>query len=251
MKLIGILSAGVAALALTTAANAADLPSRRAPAPVAVAAPIFTWAGSYVGVNLGAWINNSTAGWGWGWNGGSLGNGTGFVGGLTLGHNWQFGNGFVAGLETDIDYRTGVSVSGAGLLATSTRHGYLGTVRGRLGMGLDRALIYVTGGLAYGNSAGPKAIIAPWGGYAGTRLDNDDTLQFGWTIGAGLEYAITPNWSVKGEYLYADLGSRSLKYGPAPGFATAWVPVNTKEHIIRAGVNYRFSTWGAPVIARY
>lgn len=249
MKLVSVLIAGVAMAALSGAVQAADLPSRRAPAPVAMAAaPVFTWAGSYVGVNLGAWINGSRTSFA---GIGGLGHGAGFLGGLTMGHNWDLRNGFVVGLETDLDYRARADVNGAGLVQTTTSSGYLGTARVRAGVALDRALIYVTGGLAYGNPASPRTIVAPWAGYAGARNGNDDKVQLGWALGAGVEYALTPNWSVKAEYIYADLGSRSLRYDSFPGFVSAYVPVRSKEHVARLGLNYRFTSWGAPVVARY
>ena len=246
MTFVRMLAAGVATVAISAAANAADLPSRKGPLPV-MAAPsaAFTWAGSYIGVNLGSGLNATTL------SGMGQGFGAHFMGGVQLGHNWQFGSGIVAGLETDIAYRAPASVNSQWLYETSTASGFLGTARVRLGMGLDRALVYVTGGLAYGNPAAPKAIIAPWAGYAGIREANNGTVQVGWTVGGGLEYAMSPNWSVKGEYLYADLGTKSLRYGDFPTGWTTWTPVHTKEHVVRAGLNYRFTPWGAPVIARY
>jgi len=60
--------------------------------------------------------------------------------------------------------------------------------------------------------------------------------RIGWTAGAGIEYALTNNWSVKTEYLYVDLGKFSC------GAAVCGVPtdVDYRAHIARAGVNYKF-----------
>ena len=54
--------------------------------------------------------------------------------------------------------------------------------------------------------------------------------RIGWTLGAGLEYAMWSNWSVKLEYLYADLGKASF----------GGTDVEFKTSIVRAGLNYRF-----------
>ena len=70
--------------------------------------------------------------------------------------------------------------------------GYFGTVRGRLGYAFDRTLIYITGGLAYG-------------GLNANPVTGDATSNAGWTIGGGLEYAFTNNWTVKLEGLYVNL----------------------------------------------
>ena len=66
--------------------------------------------------------------------------------------------------------------------------------------------------------------------------------QFGWTFGAGLEYAFMGNWTAKLEYLYVDLGSFNA------GIAPIVNNVSFKESIVRAGINYRFS---GPIFSRY
>src|SRR5215471_17813955 len=101
------------------------------------------------------------------WSGGD----SEFLIGGTLGYNWQQpGSPFVFGLEGDIDW-----VSGGG-------HSYFATARGRIGYAVDRWMIYATGGAAFTDLVGSNV---------------------GGTVGAGLEYAITPSVSVKGEYLFA------------------------------------------------
>ena len=122
-------------------------------------------------------------------------------------------------------------------------------MRGRIGYGFDRALIFVTGGLAYGNAAAPNVIVSLPLGAFGVRTDKPG-MQTGWTLGAGAEFAVTNNWSVKGEYLYVDLGTKGVPYVNA-----ALVPANigekTADHVARVGVNYRFGFGGAPVYAKY
>ena len=233
-------SLAFAALLGTTAlAAAADLPSRNyAPAPV-YAAPIFTWTGFYIGVNAGyGGDKNSYSINGFG-NIASISSG-GFIGGGQIGYNYQFlGTQFVLGLEADIqasNIEGKVSIIGFGI---GSKLDYLGTVRSRLGYAFtDRALIYATGGLAYGRVKTDLAGLLSWGG-----------TNTGWTAGAGIEYALTPNWSIKTEYLYVDLGTKNTFLPFGPGFS---VGVKNHEHIVRAGLNYRFN-WGAPsaVVAKY
>ena len=84
---------------------------------------------------------------------------------------------------------------------------------------------YITAGAAFGDIKAENP--------AGTTASK---TKVGWTAGLGLEYALRSNWSVKLEYLYADLGS--FDCGLTCGAATD--DVTFKTNIVRAGVNYRF-----------
>lgn len=253
-------------------ALAADLPARVAPAPY-VAAPIFTWTGFYVGLNAGAGWNN---------NGGSLstnintlnhpiygGNGggddTGFTGGLQAGYNMQFGS-FVAGLEADINYidrnngSSGVFPALGNTAGTDFRisrgdaDNWFGTLRARMGFAFDRALIFGTGGLAFGGGRGDVSISqrnyaatgAP--GFASISASGDDD-NMGWTLGGGLEWAFTNSMSFKMEYMHVSLGDNNRTFttvsggtlNPAyVGGQTITVRNDNKFDIVRAGVNFRF-----------
>ncbi|MDQ0509669.1 outer membrane protein [Ancylobacter amanitiformis] len=194
---------GLVAL-LATPAVAADL-SYRAPNTYAYAAPAaaFTWQGFYLGANAG-----------YGWGDANISKDlNGFAGGFQAGYNWQF-NSLVLGLETDLQ--------GANISSSTFDLDYFGTVRARAGVALDQFLLYGTAGLAYGG-----------GTYELAYLSNDQT-HTGWTIGAGGEYAITPNWSVKAEYLYVDLNKQTYTSVVGP------VDVGATANIVRAGVNYHF-----------
>jgi outer membrane immunogenic protein len=63
------------------------------------------------------------------------------------------------------------------------------------------------------------------------------STQVGWTAGVGLEYAFTPNWSAKAEYLFVDLGNASCGFANCGGTNTT---VSLNENIIRAGINFKF-----------
>jgi outer membrane immunogenic protein len=219
------LLAGAAALAIaSSAASAADLPSRRAaPAPVIAAVPVFTWTGLYVGVN---------AGYGWNTNdddvviGGVVFEGDdegGFVGGAQIGYNYQVGS-FVFGVETDIQYADlGGDNDFGGILDDDDSDSWFGTVRARAGVAFDRALVYVTGGLAYGEVNN---------GFYGS-----DDVNVGWTIGAGVEYAFTDNLTLKVEGLYVNLEQDD---DDLPAFVDSR---ETEFGVIRAGLNFKFNTF--------
>ena len=214
----------ISVLALTaTGAMAADIP-RAAPAYKAPAmyAPVFTWTGAYIGIN---------GGYGWGrsdWSGFAIDtNVSGGLVGLTLGYNWQTGGPWVFGLEGDINWSDirGNFVNAACPTGCETRNSWLGTARGRLGYAIDRVMPYVTGGLAVGDIRVRQA------GFAGTSDTNA-----GWTIGAGIEAAITPNVTAKIEYLHVDLGD----IGCGPGACSVATNVDFRTHIVRGGINYKF-----------
>jgi outer membrane immunogenic protein len=224
MKRFVLASVGLLAMFVgVTAASAADLPRRHAmpmKAP-AYAAP-YNWTGAYVGINGGgAW---GDANWS------ALGTGdfrtSGGLVGATLGYNWQAGP-TVFGLETDIDWANikGSTTNGCGGVTCATKNDWLGTTRGRIGYAFNRFLPFVTGGAAYGD------VKSNFGGFTS---DNDTRL--GWTVGAGLEVGLVGPWSVKAEYLYADLGKSSC---PAASCGAA-TDVRFTSNIVRGGLNYRF-----------
>jgi len=251
MTLTNRIFQGVAMAALATSAlggipaRAADLP-RRTEAPMApvYAPPVFTWTGFYVGLNAGAAISDSRYQFSPFFNQNGNG-GVAFTGGGQIGYNWQMGA-LVLGLETDLNYRGRSSnnngATGFGGANTSTA-GYFGTVRGRLGFAAtDHLLIYGTGGLAYGKTNFPTTIagIDAFGTPRAFVGSNNNGVTVGWTAGAGLEYALTPNWSIKGEYLYVDLGRKSVAYVDALSGASLTASANNRNHVVRMGLNYRF-----------
>jgi outer membrane immunogenic protein len=219
---------------------------------------------------------------------------SGFIGGGQIGYNWQignvgglgFGSGFVTGIEADIQGIAGSTGQGnffgAALGPTYNNNSnfgpfspvtiararqnlsYIGTVRGRLGfLAMPTLLVYGTGGLAYGGAnlnvayATADTSGAFGGGGGSTSYAN---TQVGWTAGGGVEWMVVPNWSVKAEYLYYDLGSVQASTvvsaltpaGDATGFAyTTTASTRFNGNIVRAGVNYHFNWAAAPVVAKY
>jgi len=244
MKLF-LTSVAAASLAASSAI-AADLPSRKiAPvAPVMTVAPVFSWTGLYAGVN---------GGYGFSANGSKVKSSVyaarpgrpgrsvrsdrkgGFVGGGQLGYNYQIGS-VVVGLETDINYADLRQRVNAGRYDARTRVNWFGTVRPRIGfLPTERLMVFGTGGLAYGD----VSTKAERGAVNFVRSGKDSKVRVGWTLGGGLEYALTDNVSLKGEYDYVDLGSKKLRLAGVGGVSDG-ASRKTQFHVIRAGLNYRF-----------
>ena len=210
--------------ALTGTAAAADLPPRMAPQPYYKApaeVQVYNWTGFYIGINGGGGFGRSD----WDSIGSSFDVSGGLVGG-TVGYNYQFGQA-VVGVEGDIDWADiNGTTNTACPFGCKTTDNWLSTVRGRLGYAADRFMPFVTGGAAFGD------IRASTPGFAGAS-----NTEAGWTVGAGLEFAIAGNWTAKAEYLYVDLGK--FNCGISCG-AIATDNVSFTTNIVRAGVNYRF-----------
>jgi outer membrane immunogenic protein len=186
----------------------------------------------------------------------------GFTGGGQVGYNQQFGS-IVAGLEADINYadinarRSGSSnfaiggVTGSEALSSRNATDYFGTLRGRVGfLPMERLMVYGTGGLAYGNvdtstSAAFTTNVPGVGSFASTYGGSHSSTQLGYTVGGGVEYAVTDNITLKGEYLYVDLGRSSTTAtatsGPVIAGDSFTTRNNTEFSVARAGVNWKFN----------
>lgn len=268
-------------------AAAADI-AARAPLYKAPQLPVaYNWSGFYAGVNVGyGWSDDAiqlaphdpvfTAGvldvaLAGGLVPPSLAtNPRGVLGGVQAGYNVQTGS-LVWGVEADI---AAAGIKGSSTVSrtlpvfpdiTTTQEqkvDWLGTVRGRIGVTVTPDwMLYATGGLAYGHVKASTSIVDPTLA-AGTPCLNvicgaatSESWRVGWAVGGGGEYRFSPNWSVKLEYLYYDLGSEKYTFfnplfpftpGPARGFdATA----DFTGHIARVGLNYKFGS--GPVVAKY
>ena len=308
-------------------ASAADLPSIKA-APVSTPLPL--WTGFYAGLNAGYGFgtNNAINSVNYGAQksflnilaspsavasafSNSAGNTQdGFVGGFQFGYNYQIGQNFVLGLETDIQGANiygASSTKGAGLFSdsdtigpiTGTQQGtvagtqtinsgldYLGTVRARAGYLITPTmLVYGTAGFSYGgayakinsygidsqsiNAAGGTVTLNLPGVATYYGANRQSQLLTGWNAGAGAEWMFMPNWSLKAEAIYWNLGEMNIAStmtAPAPissvtgtvtgvgtdtfpvtsqAFSSGATKVNYQGVIARAGLNYHFLTFGA------
>jgi outer membrane immunogenic protein len=234
------------------AANAADI--YRAPPQSYKDAPVFeppanSWAGFYIGVNGGyAWNNSGNsvnyndggAGFIGGADRSARAQSEGGFGGGQIGYNIQRGS-LVIGFEADFQggdiSGTAASTTATGLDARSReRADWFGTARGRLGYAMDSTLIYFTGGFAYADLH-QSAIVTD--GFDAVRVRKND-LQTGYVLGGGIEYKLTPSWSLKGEYQYINLGNDNLAGVDTTGAAVRTNGLDTSFHTARIGLNYRF-----------
>jgi outer membrane immunogenic protein len=225
--------------------------------------PVYTWTGCYVGASAGTSYGHSqhftTAGSTISPSPVPVPAGaaitdrfdlSGFIGGGTLGCNWQVGA-WVFGIEGDgsATNKSGqgsetvfAAIGGADstFFISETQERWLVTARGRLGLAGwwgERTMIYVTGGGAWA-----KIDVSEWDTRNPiARAHQESNTRSGWTVGAGLEYALGYGWSAKSEYLYVDFDTfQSFTSGP---FATDIVfprDVKLNQHIVRAGLNYKF-----------
>lgn len=268
MHLRRFLAAAIVLPAMASAALAADSSSINEP-------PVFTWTGFYGGEAAGySWMDGSakrtapdglfsmafdaassafTVA-----NGASAKQPHGIIGGGQIGFNYQIQS-FVFGVEGDLSYTgldaatnpagLGTSCCAESLAFTSDVNSHwLSTMRGRFGTAIDRLLVYATGGLAVAqrNYNSGYAILSPDG--PDFSIGSASRTAAGLAVGGGLEYALSKNWTLKGEYLYADLG-------PGRSFASnsSAIPVNPSYHqgdldeaVVRAAINYKFDWLAAP-----
>lgn len=191
--------------------------------------PVTSWAGFYVGVNVGAGVLDidhpsndivpSTAG---------------IAGGGQIGYNFQTGP-VVFGVEAD--------VSGLGLSANEpcanpafgchSKADWIATVRGRLGYAFDRTLVYATAGAAFSELDASTTL-------GGASFPDNKSLT-GYAVGGGIEYMLTPKWVGRFEFLYANFGSSSYT------FDTTYKDIKTQIEEIRVGLSYKFGPTYEPL----
>jgi outer membrane immunogenic protein len=188
--------------------EAADLPYGGYRGPYTVNQPLnfYSWAGPYLGGNLG---------WAWGSVDNNVTKPSGFVGGAQAGYNFQTGP-WVFGVEGDLQ-ATGASDTFAPWKFSNP---WFGTVRGRGGYAFNNIFLFGTAGLAFGELTGQTFGVS------------ESHTNIGWTVGLGAEFGLTPNWSVKTEYLFIDLNDTN--------FSITGLPNGYHFGLLRAGVNYRF-----------
>jgi outer membrane immunogenic protein len=238
-----------------SAAFAADLPSSKAPPPPPPAPPaVFDWSGYHVGLT-GGWAGGTASSNSSIWaltpgvpvyfpNVQSSQGTSGYIVGFESGSTWQLANNVVVGYESEYNY-TGVNSNNSGNwggLALDNNLRWFGAERARLGYAFGRFLPYVTGGLAYGQLH-TNGVYSAGGFLFPTSVSN---WQAGWTVGAGLEYAVLNNISVKAEYLYTSLqGTHGSSFGfPSTAYRT-FTGNGFDTHVARVGVNYHIKNLGA------
>lgn len=243
------LTGAALALILTSGAHAADLivdVDQSVVAPVDLR--LFDWSGAYVGGHIGYVsgqqsdnlpplpeggkdplpqfpVEDQSGAW---------------LGGLHAGYNWQSG-GFVYGLEGDVDltglkrgknfntYNGNISLGGSLFMESDVQ----ASLRARAGLAIDSWLLYGSAGIAVARAevsavGNPNSITYP--------LVSDTNTHVGWTVGAGIETAFSPNWIGRVEARYTDFGAQAYDLG---AFGEA-VESRWRQTSVNLGLSYKF-----------
>jgi outer membrane immunogenic protein len=193
----------------------------------------YDWTGFYVGLEGGYGFGNAVHSFS---NGAPTDNSRpqGIIGGGFVGYNFQSGP-VLFGVEADAELAnlngsfvnlTGISSQGASNLKNQE------DLRLRIGLPHDRFLPYLAGGLALGNArfnGGPAG---------GPICCGYDASLTGYTLGAGVEYAISDRIVTRLEYRYTDFGTSSGGLGPL--FSGVTMPVSLQTSEIQFGLSLKF-----------
>lgn len=244
------LLATTSSLALVNGALAADMATKAPPPAAAPVAPVASWAGPYLGLNLGAAWNHAEFN--------DIGNScchfafapsaaqpfwttdkAGFTLGGQAGYNLQAGN-FVYGIEGDLNW-IDANASAAFVpfpnVSATTKLEWMASIRGRVGLAFGPALFYGTGGIAWAHFSDA------WGGAntGGNTFSNTDTRTAG-IFGGGIEYMFAPNWIARVEALHANFGTTTISViNPAGAGGGAYL--SSFEHKVttaRAALSFKW-----------
>lgn len=214
----------VAASGLSTTVLAADLPLPANPAPAVsdlpATVPAFDWSGAYAGAALGWGLGTFTT------RSAVTGKfdegANGLVGGIYGGYNFMLSPNILAGFEADVQYTDLNDTTTTGGVTVKTGSDWNSSLRARFGYAFDRFLVYGTGGVAIAdlevNANGLK----------------DSTTALGWTLGAGVESAVTDNIILRLDYAYQDFSREKFNLG-----GTTYT-TDLDNNLFRAGISYKF-----------
>jgi high affinity Mn2+ porin len=228
------------ALALGVAAHpatAADQPMPRK-APAAPAAAPYDWSGFYFGGHVGYGTGSANA---MVLDPGAT-PGTNTFGGLSagvqFGYNVVLPSRLLLGVETDLTFLNYLESNPLITAIPAPRSNvteqldYSGTIRGRVGYVLDPWMLYVTGGYAF---AGTRMLNQPPAADQEKHLD----IHSGWAVGAGAEYALSPHWSARLEYIYHQYDQAGAQFASGTRYAST---LDFQE--LRIGLNRRLGDIG-------
>ena len=210
--------------------------------PVPEAAPAgFVWTGGYVGLQ---------AGYAWGRGAGYYHLGAlaeqaeidndGWLGGVQAGYNYQINN-WVIGVEGDIAWSNAKSVNniyrldGTDVADIHVDMDWLASLTARVGYAADRTLFYAKGGIGFTHMSLGDTFINGSPVFA----SGSDTVT-GWTLGAGVEHAVTDKWTVKAEYQYYHFDAEIAVNRIADGVLWRTYDDNIDVHALKIGLNYKF-----------
>jgi outer membrane immunogenic protein len=249
-KILGGLVLGALLAAPATAADM-RMPVKAPPAPIVT---IYSWTGCYIGGHVGyAWgkkrVDFTPNPFGLDFDHDI----DGFVAGGQIGCNlwqndrWVFGiEGQVSWADLDGEVARNPAVT-AGPAGFRTEADVIGSLAARLGYAFGatgQTLVFVKGGAAFIH----ERFFALWNP-ATADQQSDKDLRWGWMVGAGIEQALGNNWSIKAEYNYSHFGTRDVDVCGLPGCDT--FSIRQHVHLVKVGLNWRFTGFGGPLVARY
>jgi len=243
-----LLTAVVGALACVASSFAGPMPQEKNMTPIAPA-PVCDWSGFYVGLNAG--VTNYTARFDDRDDFFDIGaeeyDTAAFIGGGQIGYNFQM-NQLVLGLEVDASGLPNAEINKSSSLEYWYDHAnvdFLATARLRMGVAVDKALIYVSGGGAYAHGKwDTEYFYTP--GYTYNVFWNGNDWRWGWSGGAGIEYMLNCHWSIRAEALYTWLQDdtvhgRDPQYLPYERYRMTY---DDDLWSYRVGVNFKFGGFG-------
>jgi outer membrane immunogenic protein len=161
----------------------------------------------------------------------------GMIGGLA-GYDYNIGNGLVIGVLGDISWSdveggsdvepSVMGVSGSDYSMDSSL-AWLGTARARIGFEMGNALIYGTGGIAFGGLESDLSVAGDG------RIASDSSTEIGWTAGAGINLLASENVMLGLEYLYVGFEETSFDFGQ-----TGHADVDFDMHLVRGSLSFKF-----------
>ncbi|BAM90014.1 putative outer-membrane protein [Bradyrhizobium oligotrophicum S58] len=242
MKKLLVITTALVGIAAATSASAADMAARPYTKAPPMIATINDWSGFYLGINGGYGSSRNC------WtlaDGRAEGchNATGGTVGGQFGYRWQM-NSVVFGLEAQGNWADLTGNNITPLFAPDRNRSKItafGLFTGQIGYSFDNVLLYAKGGAAVTDT---KYEI--FSGVINTVLATTTVHKWGASVGAGVEYAFAPNWSVGFEYDHLFMGNTNVPFRGAVFAQTD----NIKQDVdlFTARLNYRF---GGPVIAKY
>jgi outer membrane immunogenic protein len=250
MKKLFLATTGVLAFVASAPASAADLPMRTYTKAPAMVTTINDWGGFYVGFNAGGgssrdrWnllTNNGVAVNPALSNEGTTNGGGAAVGGQ-IGYRYQMSN-WVFGVEAQGDWSNFKGTNRNLVIPTLTDRSQVngfGLFTGQVGYSwAPNFLGYIKGGGAVVGDRYDTFTTA-----TGVMVDRANTTRWGGTVGAGLEYAFAPNWSVGAEYDHLFMGTKNLNFVNAAGVTLMTRSIKQDVDIGLVRVNYKFGPNG-------
>jgi outer membrane immunogenic protein len=165
--------------------------------------------------------------------------------GVQAGYNWMFNPSILVGIEADVswaDHNDSTLLFRVGPDHFDGRNelGLQGSLRARLGFVSSNWLFYGTAGVAFGDTSSSTIVTRDT---VGSLITTKDETLTGWTVGAGVDVMLTPNWIAGVEYRYTDFGSVSIAV-PAFTFPAGGGPYTAgadyQTHAVTARLNYKF-----------